>query len=347
MRNPGCESARREVVAKLGYDPNAQSEGSKRAAAVFNSVIDFMAEDMVGCASGSLSSCALFAANFIPGEKLAVGLGRLLAAKAAEKLGPKLGKVAEKVAAGIGGNVACKVDSFAPGTEVRMADGSHKPIELVKAGDKVLATDPVSDRTAAKPVSAVISGAGDKSFVEITLDTQGGKGGGTGLVTATDQHPFWVIDLQRWVSAKDLDTGMQLRTPAGTRARVVALEKRMALRQCAYNLTVADLHTYYVAAGDVDVLVHNEEVVPNFVKNMYRQILDGKLTQRTKPDGSPDTYQGGNNRNTAWWKGVKIYGIDGNNDYRILEKDGKCAWVGPGKGGGHNYNKVMNLNLGC
>lgn len=80
---------------------------------------------------------------------------------------------------------------------------------------------------------------------------------------------------------------------------------------------------------------------------MFRQIKDGKLAQRKKPDGSLGTYQGGNNRKTAWWKGAKIYGIEGDNRYRILEKDGKFAWIGPGKDGGHNWNKVMNLNPGC
>lgn len=73
--------------------------------------------------------------------------------------------------------------------------------------------------------------------------------------------------------------------------------------------------------------------------------MSGELSQRANPDGSLDYYRGGNNRKSAWWKGAKIYGYEGNNGYRILEKDGKFAWVGPGEGGGHNYNKVMQL--GC
>ncbi|TQS09298.1 DNRLRE domain-containing protein [Microbispora hainanensis] len=255
MRNPDCESAREEVVAKLGYDPNAQSEGSKRAAAIFNSVIDFMAEDMVGCASGSLSSCALFAANFIPGEKLAVGLGRLLAAKAAEKLGPKLGKVAEKVAGGIEGVVSC--NSFVPGTEVRMADGSHKPIELVKVGDKVLAADPINGRTEAKPVVALISSEGDKDLVAVTVDTDGSAGVETGVVLATDLHPFWSSDEEHWFNAKDLRAGMHLLTPAGVQLQILATQSYHLDHQRVYNLTIASIHAYHVTAGREDVLVHN------------------------------------------------------------------------------------------
>ncbi|MET9066461.1 polymorphic toxin-type HINT domain-containing protein [Streptosporangium sandarakinum] len=58
------------------------------------------------------------------------------------------------------------------------------------------------------------------------------------------------------VDATDLEPGMWLRTSAGTRVQVTAIKKWTA-HQRVHNLTIADVHTYYVLAGDQAVLVHN------------------------------------------------------------------------------------------
>ncbi|WP_455432609.1 golvesin C-terminal-like domain-containing protein [Streptosporangium canum] len=147
-------------------------------------------------------------------------------------------------------------NSFVPGTEVLMADGTRKPIEEVKVGDEVLATDPETGTTEAKPVTALIIGEGDKNLVQITVDTDGKKGDKTGLVTATDKHPFWAPELHEWVDAKDLLPGTWIRTSAGTHIQITAIKKWTA-HQRVHNLTIADIHTYYVLAGAVPVLVHN------------------------------------------------------------------------------------------
>src|SRR5690606_7255829 len=62
-------------------------------------------------------------------------------------------------------------NSFAPGTLVLMADGSRKPIEEIKVGDKVLATDPKTGETKAKTVTATILGDGAKDLVKVTIRT--------------------------------------------------------------------------------------------------------------------------------------------------------------------------------
>jgi hypothetical protein len=49
---------------------------------------------------------------------------------------------------------------------------------------------------------------------------------------------------------------MWLRTSAGTHVQVTAVKKWSATQR-VHNLTVADLHTYYVLAGGTPVLVHN------------------------------------------------------------------------------------------
>ncbi|MER7130103.1 LamG-like jellyroll fold domain-containing protein [Streptosporangium saharense] len=162
---------------------------------------------------------------------------------------------------GPGGN------SFVPGTRVLMADGSTKPIEDIKVADQVVATDPVSGVTAARPVVTLITGDGIKKLVDITVDIDGDRGKATDLVTATDEHPFWVPALRIWVKAADLQPGMWLQTSAGTHVQITALQKR-TVAQRVHNLTVDALHTYHVVAGDQAVLVHNDD--PEYEGDLYR-----------------------------------------------------------------------------
>ncbi|GAA2080783.1 polymorphic toxin-type HINT domain-containing protein [Actinomadura alba] len=177
------------------------------------------------------------------------------------------------------GGASCPIgNSFTPETKVLMADGSTKPIEDVKVGDKVLATDPDTGKTTEREVVATIIGDGSKDLVEITVDTgreikKAGAGNGpkqatksarsgkahdagTGTVIATSGHPFWVADRHAWVGAGKLQPGMWLRTSAGTYVQVEAIRTWTA-PQRVHNLTVTEDHTYYVEAGDTEVLVHN------------------------------------------------------------------------------------------
>ena len=147
-------------------------------------------------------------------------------------------------------------NSFVPGTPVLMADGTTKPIEEVKLGDHVLATDPVTGVVEAKPVTTLITGEGTKHLVDITIDTDGPEGDATDTLTATADHPFWVPDLREWLPAERLAPGMWLRTAAGTYVQITAVAKRTAAQR-VHNLTVDDLHTYHVVAGGQAVLVHN------------------------------------------------------------------------------------------
>ncbi|TDD89284.1 sugar-binding protein [Actinomadura darangshiensis] len=177
-----------------------------------------------------------------------------------------------KAVRGLGG-----CSSFVPETDVLMADGTHKSIQDVKVGDKVLATDPETGETRAQPVLGTITSKGDKKLVQITVDSdapalvptsgraaeQGsaktfGKSAKRGLVVATDTHPFWVTgDINTWVKAADLKPGMWLRTSAGTYVQITATKHWTTYHQRVHNLTVANSHTYYAEAGDRPVLVHN------------------------------------------------------------------------------------------
>ncbi|MFJ3901750.1 ricin-type beta-trefoil lectin domain protein [Streptomyces sp. NPDC090025] len=162
-----------------------------------------------------------------------------------------------KADGGGGEGGSCATNSFVPGTKVLMADGSTKPIEQVKTGDKVVATDPKTGETRIETVTAEIKGQGLKHLVKVTIDTDGPAGTKTAEVTATDGHPFWVPELREWIDAKDLKAGEWLRTSAGTRVQITAVARWTAGTATVHNLTVGDTHTYYVLAGATPVLVHN------------------------------------------------------------------------------------------
>ncbi|MBT2544830.1 hypothetical protein J7E99_30010 [Streptomyces sp. ISL-44] len=147
--------------------------------------------------------------------------------------------------------VAGCFNSFPAGTPVLMGDGTTtRPIEQIKAGDTVLAADPETGASGPRRVDGTIYTPDDRDFTGITV------GQGAGSLTATDHHPVWVENRKQWTDAADLNSGDTLRTPDGT---AVAIDKVTHWKelQGAYNLTVNDLHTYYVLAGVTPVLVHN------------------------------------------------------------------------------------------
>jgi len=145
-------------------------------------------------------------------------------------------------------------NSFAGTTGVLMADGTRKAISLVRVGDTVVATDPTTGETEKRPVTDIIVGTGEKHLVEITVATEGSHD----KIVATDEHPFWVSDLNAWVYAKDLRPGYRFET-ADHRPATVRSTRAWTEEATVYNLTVDSLHTYYVAAGAAEVLVHNCE----------------------------------------------------------------------------------------
>ncbi|MFJ3961389.1 ricin-type beta-trefoil lectin domain protein [Streptomyces sp. NPDC090036] len=146
----------------------------------------------------------------------------------------------------------CSRNSFVAGTEVLLADGTSKPIDELRSGDEVVATDPETDETSVKAVTATIYTEDDKKYVDLSIQTADG----IKTITTTDHHPFWSQSDQVWKDAGDLKPGATLRTDDGAAASVAAIRVYQAVN-ATYNLTVADLHTYYVLAGATPVLVHN------------------------------------------------------------------------------------------
>ncbi|GHH77129.1 polymorphic toxin-type HINT domain-containing protein [Promicromonospora soli] len=151
--------------------------------------------------------------------------------------------------------LGCMTDnSFVPGTLVLLANGIRQPIEDLEPGDEVLAAgEETGDRSGSRLVTAHITGSGEKTLVSVTIrDADGDKQ----KVVATDGHPFWNPVKSMWVDAIDLRSGDWLKTSAGTWAQVADVDVEHK-RAVVHNLTVDRDHTYYVGAGETQVLVHN------------------------------------------------------------------------------------------
>ncbi|MFG3285304.1 polymorphic toxin-type HINT domain-containing protein [Streptomyces sp. NPDC048111] len=169
-------------------------------------------------------------------------------------LGEGLGMLVE-AKAGARAAESCLRNSFTADTQVLMADGTPKAIQSIKVGDTVIAADPETGASGPRAVTALIEGTGDKQLVDITVNDGAGNVRTT-PVTATDGHPFWSPELHRWVPAGELKAGQWLQTGTGTWVQITAVHPHAEVGQ-VYNLTVDDLHTYYVLADTMPVLVHN------------------------------------------------------------------------------------------
>ncbi|MGW4776941.1 TreTu family toxin [Streptomyces filamentosus] len=203
----------------------------------------------VNCITGKGDCAEALISNIV--TLITWGWGRLAAGAGAKAV--LRGGVAEAVA----GESAlvrllrgCKC--FLAGTEVLMADGSTKAIEDVKLGDEIQATDPETGETGPREVTRLIRTEDDKHFNALSLSTEEG----TEKLTATHEHPFWSPSERAWIEARQLQVGMTLLTNDGATVLVTG-NQPFTQHARTYNLTVDDLHTYYVLAGETPVLVHN------------------------------------------------------------------------------------------
>ncbi|GAA3788834.1 RICIN domain-containing protein [Streptomyces coacervatus] len=233
--------------------------------------------DAIKCFHGSKTACAWTAAMFVPLEKplaaladgvkavdasLRTGIGVADALKALRAL-----DVDTEALAGIERSAnlfeemrtACRTNSFPSATEVLMADGSHRPISQVGVGDRVEAMDPATGRLRAQQVTDTFK-HDTQRLVDITV-ADGGK------LASTTGHRFYVVD-RGWTLVSDLRVGDRLRTPDGSVHAVTALLDRSGLTpRTVYDLTVDDLHTFFVLAGATPVLVHNCKVALGWQNN--------------------------------------------------------------------------------
>ncbi|MFI5714184.1 polymorphic toxin-type HINT domain-containing protein [Kribbella sp. NPDC051620] len=135
----------------------------------------------------------------------------------------------------------------------------------VKVGDKVMAMHPKDGTTGPQVVTQLHVNEGLKS---------------QGSVTSTRDHPFFVRRGQSWVEAGDLEQGDELISSLGKASIIVTSVRPSQAVARVSNLTVSNTHSYYVLAGHVPVLVHNNDC------------LVGKLSDKL-PDGNEQQTGGG------------------------------------------------------
>jgi hypothetical protein len=159
-----------------------------------------------------------------------------------------------------------KRSCFIAGTPVHTETGP-KPIEQVRAGERVWAFDPRQQAWVLADVSVTFR---RPSFELATLTLDNGD-----ILTGTPEHPFWVIEGHnlaarpapthggdedwsgvpgRWVDMGEVRWGDVVLTKVGRTARVIGAEHRPAAEP-VYNIEVAGRRNY--AVGVCGALTHN------------------------------------------------------------------------------------------
>ncbi|MFF4424054.1 polymorphic toxin-type HINT domain-containing protein [Streptomyces sp. NPDC001549] len=230
---------------------------------------------------------------------------------------------------------SCTRNSFVAGTKVQLADGTSKPIEQLATGDEVRATNPETGETGARPVTATIFTEDDKKYIDLSIQTSDG----VKTITTTGHHPFWSESDHVWKNAGDLKPGENLRTDDGESVAVSAIRTYETFNE-TYNLTVADLHTYYVLAGTTPVLVHNDNNVPRWAADEVARIQAGQGTPRTESvtDPTQRIYRGEeSSRHLAKWGPHAQSGFPGSREWEVRGKGNTYRIVGPNRFGEYGY----------
>ncbi|EMU4207330.1 pretoxin [Neisseria gonorrhoeae] len=152
---------------------------------------------------------------------------------------------------------------------VKTADG-YKAIARIRAGESVLSKDEASGVTGCKPVTARY---GNPYRETVYIEVSDGIGNSQTLIS-NRIHPFYSDG--KWIKAEDLKAGSRLLSESGRTQTVrKTVVKPKPLK--AYNLTVADWHTYFVKGSQAEtegVWVHNDCPYGNLSDN--KSVGEGK-----------------------------------------------------------------------
>jgi hypothetical protein len=99
---------------------------------------------------------------------------------------------------------------------------------------------------------------------------------GTETISATPEHPFWVIGAG-WTAAGELRRGNALLTKDGVVVHVDNVERRQGQFK-VYNFEVSVSHTYYVSS--LGVLVHNNCDLPEGSRGSTGRNTPESLTEQ-------------------------------------------------------------------
>ncbi|MGW6910816.1 polymorphic toxin-type HINT domain-containing protein [Streptomyces sp. NPDC054940] len=250
-------------------EDNVHIDGVELTASILKAVATGAVADIVGCWKGKISSCLWLAGSIILPGLLMKAAEAAFAVHMAVRQGTGIGRAIWGLrGTGLSASAAANLERlgrqalnsmcFPAGTKVATEHGT-KPIEEIKAGDRVWAQDPETGERRLRTVAGVMQRTTD-ALVSVDM--------GEETVRATPEHPFWV-DGKGWTSAESLHRGDRLRTLDGKGARVESVEKS-AVRTQVFNFEVEGDHTYFV--GRTKVLVHNAcRIWPN---NMATSLAD-------------------------------------------------------------------------
>jgi hypothetical protein len=117
--------------------------------------------------------------------------------------------------------------------------------------EQASAAAPVTGETGAREVLATLPHVDQL----LSLRTSDGE------IVTTEDHRYWNATDREWQQSQDLDLGDLLLTANGDEVAVEGLDWSSVHTDTAYDLTIADLHTFYVGVGEGDevVLVHNND----------------------------------------------------------------------------------------
>jgi Pretoxin HINT domain len=166
--------------------------------------------------------------------------------------GAGYGVIGRKIAGAVNGLRKKCPNSFDEETLVQTDEGL-KPIAEIEVGDKVLARNELTGQESYQTVTATMA-----EWHDTTLTVNLWRAEGSEQIITTDEHPFFVVG-KGFTPAAKLVLGDVIKL-AGERLSVVGNLKRNFKGQLAYNLTVANDHTYFV--GQSRAWVHNECIRP-------------------------------------------------------------------------------------
>ena len=137
-------------------------------------------------------------------------------------------------------------------------NAGYKDIANIKIGDQVLAKNELNGEINYKAVTAQYR----NPYAQTVYIRIGDANGKTQILMANTIHPFYANG--KWIPSGSLKTGDVLLSENGAAQTVQSVETK-AEALTAYNLTVADFHTYFVKGSGAEsnaVWVHNECAVP-------------------------------------------------------------------------------------
>jgi hypothetical protein len=144
-----------------------------------------------------------------------------------------------------------KIPCFPQGTLVATTRGKI-PIEDIITGTTVFAFNESAQAHDQKKVTALLDNK-TTYLVKIVLENE--------TLQSTLSHRFWVENKNQWIAAQYLEPNMTFKTRSGKNKCIQKITINKVAEQKTYNLSVADLHTYFI--GQNEILVHNADEVVN------------------------------------------------------------------------------------